>query len=218
MSIGGNASLNDWFKKFNLPESSSLDFKYKTKAAKFYRDRLKAMAEEAPFNETEPVGDDALTICEEFVPREPYIPQAPPVPPQQEEPQPQESTFGRIGGMFGSFMSTAASVGSAVASKAAEIKETPTFQAVSATTSSVVSSTVDVVKSGTASAYEYSKSAASEVGHFAETQYKKINESETVQSVKSTAVDNYNRLEKAAKDQYHNMTGSSGRNTPPEYQ
>jgi len=40
MVLGGNKNLKDYFKSLNFPETSPLDFKYKTKAGQYYRDRV----------------------------------------------------------------------------------------------------------------------------------------------------------------------------------
>ena len=77
MVVGGNSELSDWFKKYNLPEDATPDFKYKTQAAKYYREQLKAKAEESKFDEPEPSLENGLNICEEYIPKV-----APPAPPQ----------------------------------------------------------------------------------------------------------------------------------------
>jgi len=40
MILGGNQSLKDYFKNLNFPDNSPMDFKYKTKAGQYYRDRV----------------------------------------------------------------------------------------------------------------------------------------------------------------------------------
>lgn len=41
MILGGNKSLSEYFRRLNFSESAPIDFKYRTKACKFYRDRVK---------------------------------------------------------------------------------------------------------------------------------------------------------------------------------
>ncbi len=73
MTRGGNGPLQDWFRKYMLPEGTKMDLKYKTKAAKFYRQQIQAYAEESKVDEAEPTMEEALEICDELVDRE-YIP------------------------------------------------------------------------------------------------------------------------------------------------
>jgi hypothetical protein len=147
MCAGGNAHLNDWFRKYNLPENMSVDFKYKTKAAKFYRERLRAQAEETKFDEPEPSMEDGLTMCEELIPKA-YVPMNPP-PEQRSQPEPEQSTMSRFGGFFGSVVSAASQVGSAVAAKASELKDNETLKSFGAQTVSALGTAVEGVKSGT---------------------------------------------------------------------
>jgi hypothetical protein len=44
MSLGGNASLLAWFERYHIIKTGPISFKYKTKAAKQYRDKLMAAA------------------------------------------------------------------------------------------------------------------------------------------------------------------------------
>ena len=222
MVCGGNSELSDWFKKYNLPEDSTPDFKYKTVAAKYFRDRLKAKAEEVDFDVPEPAIDDGLNICEEYIPK--AAPVAP--PPQQAvaPPQEEQKSSGGWGFSFGGMLSSAASMANNAYEKANEIansegvknltsKVTTTaaaaYDKVGATANAVIESeTFQTVKTKTTS-------IASDAYELAGDTYKKVSENETVQKIKEGTIENINKLEKAAKDKVKSVTG---RNTPPEYQ
>ena len=40
MILGGNKNLKDFFKEMNFSPSSPLEFRYRTKAGQYYRDRV----------------------------------------------------------------------------------------------------------------------------------------------------------------------------------
>jgi hypothetical protein len=113
MQSGGNAPLTDWFKKYPMAENIDLPTKYKTQAAKYFRELLKAKAEGVPFEEPEPDGEDALEICDEYLPKIP-----PAVPQVSQEPlaissesiadeEPNPSPMDKLGGFFASMKTKA---------------------------------------------------------------------------------------------------------------
>lgn len=40
LRLGGNQSLKDFFEKYNINENSPIDFKFKTRAAEYYRNKV----------------------------------------------------------------------------------------------------------------------------------------------------------------------------------
>lgn len=45
MLQGGNQKLKDFFENYNIPKESPIDFKFKTKAGIYYREKLKCIVE-----------------------------------------------------------------------------------------------------------------------------------------------------------------------------
>jgi len=61
MRNGGNARLRSFFENYNIPKDGPVDFKYRTKAGAYYRDMLKALAENRPLP-TAPTLDEGLEL------------------------------------------------------------------------------------------------------------------------------------------------------------
>ncbi len=40
LRLGGNQALQEFFRNYNINENSPIDFKYKTRAAEYYRKRV----------------------------------------------------------------------------------------------------------------------------------------------------------------------------------
>lgn len=60
MSIGGNRRLREFFSSYDLPENSTIQFKYYTNAAEYYRELLKAEVERRQLNYPPPMSSIAL--------------------------------------------------------------------------------------------------------------------------------------------------------------
>ena len=60
MQMGGNARLKEHFMKYDLmaEDEYNLKSRYKTKASKYYRDKLKAQLHKKAFNVEEPKYDE----------------------------------------------------------------------------------------------------------------------------------------------------------------
>ena len=71
MSEGGNPKIIEFFVKYKLPENTAIELKYKTKAARYYREQLKAATDEAEFEGTEPDEEFGQEICEELTVQSP---------------------------------------------------------------------------------------------------------------------------------------------------
>eukprot|EP01016_Furgasonia_blochmanni_P030681 TRINITY_DN3184_c0_g1_i3.p1 TRINITY_DN3184_c0_g1~~TRINITY_DN3184_c0_g1_i3.p1 ORF type:complete len:235 (+),score=89.59 TRINITY_DN3184_c0_g1_i3:320-1024(+) len=63
MTNGGNAKLKSFFEQYNIPKDAPMDFKYKTKAAIYYREMLKAIVDGTDLP-TAPSQDEALELVE----------------------------------------------------------------------------------------------------------------------------------------------------------
>jgi len=61
MRNGGNARLRAFFDNYNIPKDGPVDFKYRTKAGAYYRDMLKALAENRPLP-TAPTLDEGVEL------------------------------------------------------------------------------------------------------------------------------------------------------------
>lgn len=71
MNEGGNPNINEFFVKYKLPENTAIELKYKTKAARYYREKLKALTDETEFYGTEPDEEFGQEICEELTAQSP---------------------------------------------------------------------------------------------------------------------------------------------------
>jgi len=67
MTAGGNSSLQQFFQMYNMPEDSRIDYKYKTKAAKYYREMLKVMAQGEPCELERPSLEEGLLVEDEVL-------------------------------------------------------------------------------------------------------------------------------------------------------
>eukprot|EP00347_Sterkiella_histriomuscorum_P020751 403336610 len=66
MTLGGNKSLFEFFQSYDLNEES-MQMKYKTKAAEFYRSKLRCQAEGVPFYDEKPSYDQGREVIVEVV-------------------------------------------------------------------------------------------------------------------------------------------------------
>lgn len=89
MTAGGNGTLQNFFSSYLMPRDSTIDFKYNTLAAKYYREMLKVMAEGESCTMPTPSIDEGLMLIQE-VPIKPAEPKA-------EAPNPSY-----VGSLFGS--------------------------------------------------------------------------------------------------------------------
>ena len=67
MREGGNPKIIEFFNSYNMPENTAIELKYKTQAARYYREKLKAVTDETEFVETEPDEKMGGEICEELI-------------------------------------------------------------------------------------------------------------------------------------------------------
>jgi len=56
MSLGGNKQLSEFFSHYDLNDES-VQTRYKTKAAEYYRHKLRNLCEGVPFSEEKPIYD-----------------------------------------------------------------------------------------------------------------------------------------------------------------
>jgi hypothetical protein len=62
LTVGGNETLRKFFHSYNMPEEASVQFKYCTLAAKYYREMLKVMAEGETCSMPTPSQEEGLTL------------------------------------------------------------------------------------------------------------------------------------------------------------
>ena len=187
MVCGGNNELSDWFKKYNLPEDATPDFKYKTAAAKYYRERLRAKAEETQFDEAEPSLDVGLNICEEYIPKV----VAPAAAAQQaiQAPQEEEKKSSWGWGSFGGMLNKAKAMADNAYEKANEIANSEQVRSLTQKVTDTASAAYDKVGAATTAVVESetfqavktkTTSIASDAAQFAGDQYRKVSENETL--------------------------------------
>ena len=117
MTAGGNSTLRNFFDTYNMPSTSTIEFKYSTVAAKYYREMLKVMAEGEACTMPTPSVEEGLML----VSAAPVLVKAPPV----EEEEQKEAAGGYFGSIFGSAINRTIGIGKGIYGK---VKETETFQ------------------------------------------------------------------------------------------
>lgn len=97
ITAGGNSSMQSFFNMYDISKNSEIPYKYRTVAAKYYREMLKVMAEGNSCYMVTPSNSEGRELMEEFRPPEPELPQ---------ETRPKSTTLGSIGEMLGSVYSS----------------------------------------------------------------------------------------------------------------
>jgi len=64
MASGGNTAFKEYLALFNIPESAPSDYKYKTKAAAYYREMLKQLSQNQNYDEPRPDANEGAEIFE----------------------------------------------------------------------------------------------------------------------------------------------------------
>ncbi|OMJ89154.1 hypothetical protein SteCoe_8784 [Stentor coeruleus] len=113
MTAGGNATLKNFFDSYNMPSSATIDFKYCTVAAKYYREMLKVMAEGESCKMPTPSIEEGLQILAD--PKSILKPEV--KVPQVEE----KKNTGYFGGLIGSAYNATVGVGQSLYGKVKEI-------------------------------------------------------------------------------------------------
>jgi Putative GTPase activating protein for Arf len=108
MTAGGNSTLKNFFDNYNMPSTASIEFKYCTVAAKYYREMLKVMAEGEECTMSTPSIEEGLVLTN-------FIPPAPKVVEEQKQPK-------SVGSMFGSAFNATIGIGKNLYGKVKEIE------------------------------------------------------------------------------------------------
>jgi hypothetical protein len=101
MTCGGNSELLGFMEMFGIPALAPAVYKYSTRAAKFYRDRLICIAEGGVFKDAMPSQGEGLALCRTMTGRSP------------------------MSGLLSSAYKSMKTVGNAVAKKAKQISQNP---------------------------------------------------------------------------------------------
>jgi hypothetical protein len=127
MTAGGNAALKQFFAMYNMPEDASVEFKYRTLCAKYYRDMIRVVSDGMPFEEPQPSVEKGLDLVEPERRAYPTLSQPPiSAPPVESAPQSQsEGLFSSVGSLFGAAYSGAVKLGQGLATKANELASNP---------------------------------------------------------------------------------------------
>jgi hypothetical protein len=97
MTAGGNSTLSNFFNSYLMPSNSTIDFKYNTLAAKYYREMLKVMAEGESCTMPTPSIDEGLMLVPDL-----------PSKPLEARPEPVQSSY--MSSLFGSALNIGKSV------------------------------------------------------------------------------------------------------------
>ena len=113
LTVGGNQTLTNFFTTYNMPPDATVQFKYCTLAAKYYREMLKVMAEGETCSMQSPTQQEGLTLIM-------TCPVPVPVPPSaHEEKKPEEAKSG-MGSYFSSALSKTYGLGRNLVGKVME--------------------------------------------------------------------------------------------------
>lgn len=127
MTAGGNPALKQFFALYSLPENSSIEFKYRTQCAKYYRDMIKVVSDGMPFEEPQPSIEKGLDLVEperKAYPSLGTVPvSAPPV--ELHSQNTSDGLFSSVGSLFGAAYSGAKKIGQGLATKATELAANP---------------------------------------------------------------------------------------------
>lgn len=102
LTVGGNQTLKNFFSTYNMPPEATIQFKYCTLAAKYYREMLKVMAEGETCTMQSPTLQEGLTMIQDCpVP----IPASIPIP-VHEDKKPEEAKSGMSSYLSSAFSKT----------------------------------------------------------------------------------------------------------------
>eukprot|EP00358_Blepharisma_japonicum_P001400 CAMPEP_0202949246 /NCGR_PEP_ID=MMETSP1395-20130829/15294_1 /ASSEMBLY_ACC=CAM_ASM_000871 /TAXON_ID=5961 /ORGANISM="Blepharisma japonicum, Strain Stock R1072" /LENGTH=139 /DNA_ID=CAMNT_0049652105 /DNA_START=215 /DNA_END=634 /DNA_ORIENTATION=+ len=138
MTVGGNKALSDFFANYNIPADLPSNIsKYKTRAAQYYRDRIKIVAEGINYEAPQPSQEIGILPIEE---EERKFPE----PPRQ---QTEQSSSGfSWSKTFGSALTMTQNIGKKIADKTKEISQKPIVQEWEAKTKQAFSAAVEKTK------------------------------------------------------------------------
>ena len=137
MQIGGNKRFKDFIQSFDFPEDVSIQAKYYSKAAEYYRELIKSESENRQMTRPPPSATEGLESCVKV--QEPKAYKS--VENRAEEPQAQGSWWGGASSLFGSAIGKAGQW----ASNAAEtVKEGKIVESLKSGASSVIEKSKNV--------------------------------------------------------------------------
>jgi predicted nucleic acid-binding Zn ribbon protein len=67
---GGNAALKSFFAMYSIPSNDSIEYKYRTKACKYYKEMLKMMSSDRPCTMLTPNELEGPELADEYLPTE----------------------------------------------------------------------------------------------------------------------------------------------------
>lgn len=196
MTVGGNKALTDFFQSYDIPLALPVHInKFKTRAAQYYRDRIKVAAEGVNYEVPAPDREVGQLSIEE---EERKVPE--PLPQQS-----QQSQAFSWSGAFGSAYEATKSIGIRVAEKAKEVSQKPIVQEWEEKTKNAFSAAVVKTK-------EWSQTPA--VQNFKDKTIngiQQVAQSETVQKMKDKTKSALSSIAGKAKETYDSI-----HNKPPE--
>lgn len=223
MTVGGNSELRAFFEIYSMPCRAPQEYKYNTVAAKYYRERLLALANDVRYEVPQPTPEEGLQMVK-YPAHEP------------------EASSG-ISGLFYSALDSVKSAGKSLVTKAQEIQQDPRFKELEDSTVSALKSASTDVQSGVdwtkekgrvitdnptfqsaaSSAKSTTSSAANAMGEMASSTSQTIASDPDVKEISQSAKLKLNELDSKARQEassfYSSIAGPSEErpNTPPEY-
>lgn len=212
MTAGGNSALKQYFAMYNLSENSSIEFKYRTLCAQYYRDMLRVVSDGIPFEEPQPSVEKGLEMVEPerraYPTLSPTIESAPPM--ESSEQNRSEGLFSSVGSMFESAYSGAVKIGQDLATKAGELAANPKIKEMEEKAWSAVSSIGTEIKNkateiagneNLATLKEKTSKAIGAVKDVTVSTYQLVNANPRVQKFKEDTFQILNDLERSAMTQ-----------------
>ena len=139
MTVGGNSTLKQFFDTYNMPSSASVEYKYCTIAARYYREMLKVMAEGETCNMQAPSIEEGLNLITD--PRE--YGEVEFVVEEDEEEEEEKNEGGMMSGIFGSAINNTLNAGKNIYGK---VKEIDTYKKIEGGATAAVSKLGEGIK------------------------------------------------------------------------
>lgn len=173
MTAGGNRAFAEFLSQYSMPRNTRADFKYKTRAAKYYSLELEALADGQHCTAQKPLRDEGLQMADLY----PSLESAPSAPP--------EETKSGLRGMFSKAVSATQSAGSKLMGKLNEASQKPAVKKVEEKTVAAFGALEGKVREGTeriaqSQAYQSAKESATNAA-------RSVAESVAYQTAKETA-------------------------------
>lgn len=135
MTAGGNSTLQNFFESYNMPSTASIDFKYCTVAAKYYREMLKVMAEGEACTMPTPSVEEGLMLINPVKNVVKVV--------EEEKKEPEKPATGYFGSLLGTAYNKTLDIGKNIYGK---VKEIETYQKIEDTALSTASRVGESIK------------------------------------------------------------------------